>query len=391
MTSNHPFLRPFLPVLSLVFCCLSCIEPYDPALNLTADVLVVDATLSDQLETQTVRIGRSRVYSGRTSATSPVQGVRVEVVENGGPVVTFRETQPGSYQAPEGFRGRAGSRYQLRFTTAEGKKYESTVESLATVPPMTKVYDQFDAKGIVNAEKTRYTPANLIYIDTQDPAAERNFYRWSWTLWEQQTYCAYCQQGKFFTTNSTTGDGACQRDRTLPAENWYDYTCIASCWDIFQSYDLNLFADVYSNGRPITARLAAKIPYYQAQSALVEIRQYGLSVGAYQYFRLFESQTQSTGGLADTPPAPIIGNIRNLADDKEPVVGYFAASGVSSVRYWLNRQNASGSPVGLLETLFGHSPNPEPSSFGPEGIRPPSARCIPSDTRTPLKPNGWLR
>lgn len=388
---KHPvrFLRRFLAFLGLAVGCFSCVETYDPALSLTADVLVVDGTLSDLTETQVVKISRSRVYGGRTSSTVPVSGAQVTVTENGTTVLTFREVLPGVYQGPGGFRGQVGSTYQLRFTLSDGQRYESGAERLAAVPKITNLFDQFDAKGIANAEKTQFTPANLLYIDTQDPASERNFYRWTWTLWEQETWCASCQRGKFNLTNPATGDGTCQQDYTLPADNWYDYACLTACWDIFRSYDLNLFSDVYSNGKPITAKLVAKIPYYQAQSALVEIRQYSLSVGAYQYYRLFESQTQSTGGLADTPPAPIVGNIRNVANDKEPVVGYFSASGVSSYKYVLRRQNASGRPIGLLETLLGHSPNPEPSSFGPQGIRPPAARCVPSDTRTPIRPDGW--
>lgn len=388
MTCFLPTLRRTLPFGSLLFTLFSCIDPYDPGLKLTANVLVVDGSVTDLPERQKVKISRSQVYSGR-SATAPLPGARVEIVVNGNTVIPLTENREirGLYEAPEGFRGQAGNSYQLRFSLADGQRYESTAEPLVVAPRIEKVYDKFDAKGIANAEKTVFSPAHLLYVDVQDPASERNFYRWNWTLWESQVWCASCERGIFIQTNAFTGDGFCQSDRTLPVGNVFDYTCISPCWDIFQGYELNLFADNFSNGKTIVGRLAAKIPYYQAQSALVEIRQQGLSAGAYQYYRLFETQTQTVGGLADTPPAPIVGNIRNVANDQEPVVGYFSASGVASVRYWLTRQNTGTVPIGLMYALFGRNANPEPSS--PLPPRPPASRCVLSDTRTPVKPAGW--
>ena len=386
------FLRRYFVLFgALLLSVAACVDPYEPSLTLTAEVLVVDGTITDRAEKQTVKIGRSRVFNRNSTSTVAVRSAQVEVLVNGAQAVKLNESTltPGTYELPDGFRGQAGARYQLRFQLSDGKRYESLVETLPTGPKIGKVYDQFDSRGIANAERTRFTPANLIYVDTQDPAGERNFYRWQWTLWEQQAYCASCQRGIFITTNPLTGDGRCQTDNSLPPDNFFDYDCISPCWDIIQGVELNLFTDVYGNGRPITGRLVAKIPFYEQQAALVEIRQYALTPGADRYFKLFEDQTQNTGGLADTPPAPIVGNVRSLDASSENVVGYFSASSVSSIRYWLDRQNTSGRSIGLLAALFGHPPNPEPST--PLPPRPPSARCVPGETRTPIKPEGWLR
>jgi len=389
MLSFRPFRRGLL-LLGLALAGIqACVEPYEPSLALNADVLIVEGTLTDLPETQSIKLSRSRVY-GKTSASIPITAARVEVVVGGTQSISLRETTGGVYQLPGDFRAKTGERYQLRFKVGD-KSYESSVETMSTGSVIGKVYDSFDAQGIPNAARDRFTPAHLIYLDTQDPPGERNFYRWNWTLWEAQTWCASCQQGRFLVSNPNTNDGTCLTDRTLPRDNFFDYGCATRCWDIFQSFDLNLFSDVFSNGNPIRGRLVAKIPYYQLGPALVEIRQYALTAGAYRYFKLFEDQTQNTGGLADTPPAPIVGNVRSLSNEKEPIVGYFSASPVSSVRYWLDRRNGSGSSLGLFAALFGREAVPEPTAILPPPLnfRPPSARCIPSDTRTPLQPQGW--
>jgi len=375
--------------LLLPFLLSACVDSYEPRLALSADVLVVEGTLSDLSETQFVRISRSIVINGQSS-TLALKGVKGEVFVDGGTPVSLRETSTGRYELPPDFRAQVGHRYQLRFRLSDGKQYESTEETMRPVSRIEKVYDEFDEKALPNATRTQFAPANLIYLDTQDPPGERNYYRWSWTLWEAQTWCASCQRGIFIVDDPLTGDGTCVGNRFIDPGQIYDYNCNAPCWDVFQGFDLNLFTDTYSNGNSILGRLVAKIPYFQAQAALVEIRQYALTAGAYRYFKLFEDQAENTGGLADTPPAPIVGNVRSLSNDRENVVGYFTASGTSSVKYWLDRRNATTLSVGLFYSLFGRQPIPEPTSVTPKGEpRPPFVRCVPGETRTPLKPEGW--
>ena len=362
-----------------------CVGPFEPELSLDADLLIVESMLTDLPETQFVKISRSRAVYG-TSATTPIGKARVEVLINETTRLPLRESKPGYYELPEGFRGRVGERYQLQFQTAEGVRYQSTVETMPAVPPIEKLYDTFDDQGIVNPERTKITPANLIYLDTQDPDDVRNFYSWTWTLWERQAWCASCTQGLYYL-NSDARSGICVFTRSLPTNNVYDYGCFGACWEILRSSETNLFADIYTNGRPLTGRVVARIPFYQAVPALVEIRQSSLTPDAYRYFKLLENQTQNTGSLADTPPSPLVGNVRNLGDEHENVVGYFTASATASVRYWLARQNTTGNLIGFFQALNNRPINPEPPSAPPP--RPPSAACVLSETRTPIKPEGW--
>ena len=365
----------------------ACVEPFEPNLNLEGEILVVDAAITDQTERQTVRLVRSLAKPFNEFVEEPMTAARVTVLVNG-TSISLRETFPGSYDLPEGFRGRVGDQYQLQFTTSAGQRYESTVEKMQAVPPLTKVYDQFNRQGIADARREYFTPTHDVYIDTQDPAGERNFYRWTWTLWERQEWCHSCQ------ASVLVGDNVCgQNSFAIPnyiPPRWYDYDCRSKCWDLIFSQDINVFADRFSNGQPIIGRRAGQIPYYQARGALVEIRQQALTANAYSYYQLFQAQTQANGGLADTPPVPLIGNVRNLTNEREIVVGYFTVGAVSTRRYWLDRKNATGTPLGLFEAQNSNrTPIPEPFVRTPFEFRPPTAICIPSDTRTPVQPEGW--
>lgn len=389
----------FLLLAGLLLSLSTCTDKFDPKLNPNTDLLVVDGIITDLPETQVIRLSRSRSNRDSTVST-PLTKATVEVLING-QVMSLRENakEPGSYQLPDGFRGRVGDRYQLRFTTAPGTRYESTTEQMTPVPAIQKIYDQFNPRGIENVTKDGYIPSNDIYVDFQDPAGERNFYLWRWTQYEPQTWCASCRQGRYYLTDlGSELTGGCVPDAKLGTFERFEYTCFQYCWDIFYNTDVNIFADQFANGRPQVARPVAKIPLRQTNPTLVVVQQLSLSVDAYRYYRLFADQTQNTGTLADSPPAPTAGNVRNIADDRENVVGYFSASSVSENRYYLDRRNTQG---GLLDGLFfyqtGRSPNVEPprvtgpipvtlSIYG-QGV--PSAICVQSRNRTPIAPKGF--
>jgi hypothetical protein len=398
--------------LRLLICCAitwlaaSCLYPEDLATSGTINVVVVDATITNLAEPQIIRLNRSKAdpFTGRFG-TLPLTGAAVEILVDSSHVVRLVETDSGHYQAPANFIGQVGHRYQLRFTLKEGTHYESAAEVMGQAVPISRVYERFNpnslSTGLLNSSV--YRAANDIYVDWQDPANQSNYYRWDWVLWEKQTWCRSCR-GSYIVyaidpvtkqyTNQLLED-CYYPDRTYEPP-YIDYNCRTECWEKLYNYDLTIFADTYSNGRLTTGQLVGRIPYYQYQPCLVEVRQSALSASAYAYFKLVQDQTQNTGGLADTPPTAPTGNIRNSANKGEAVVGYFTASAVSTVRYWLDRTGNTGNAPGLFRALnAGRDPTPEPPGLLPYYLpknsvgRPPTAVCVDSDSRTPFRPQGW--
>ena len=302
------------------------------------------------------------------------------------------------------------------------------------VPAISRVSAKFNPASLpVETQLSGgYRAGHDVSIDWQDPVTLHNYYRWDWKLWEKQSWCQSCQQGvymennilprtykdKTFYISGTDSYEACfvptnYFDAGQPPFTTglytYDYQCRTDCWEILYSYALNVFDDQYSNGGLIHNRPVAQIPYYDSTACLVEIRQLSLPQQAYAYFKQFQEQAQTPGGIADTPPSAPVGNIRNTANTQEHVVGYFTASAVSAVRYWLDRKDAEGLPFGepnppLLIRLPGaelfyalnlRPPTPEPIFPYPNirifggPPRPPTALCVQSDSRTPFKPAGW--
>jgi Domain of unknown function (DUF4249) len=356
---------------------IACINMIDVKYDFKADLLTVDGFVTDQSAIE-VSIQYSR-SSGRSTYSDPVRGCVVEILING-QSTKLTEFSSGVYIDPNRRKGVPGQTYQLKFTTPKGVKYESSIEKLTAVPPIDKVYHVFNQKGQLDNTGQRVMHSTTdVSIDFQDPVADQNYYLWKTVLWERQEICETCTGGTY-----QVGRG-CVQPRVMPnpPPPDYDYQCEGRCWDIVYNNEVNLLSDVLINGKKTIGRLIQKVPYYRTSGGLIEIQQYSITPIAYRYYDLLRQQSQTTGTLTDTPPAPLVGNIRNLDDPSEAVVGFFAAAGLIKLRYWIPR---GSDPSAIQVLLLGHEPNFEPTTL----TRPPLAPCINGLLRTPFKPEGWL-
>lgn len=369
-------LHPTLLIYLQLFFLYACVETYDVTYKLNAELLTVDGFVTDQAGS-TISISKSK-SAGTNYFSEPVKGCVVEFLAGDGTVIRLTERAEGVYAPPSTFQGKPGETYQLRFKTPDGKNYESSKEKLGAVPAIKKVYQQFDKNGLLDATGKRVVGSTVnVYVDFDDPKDSKNYYLWRWKRYEEQSICITCDAG---TLNFNGGTCVRSTSRNPPT---YDYQCNSFCWDLYYNTEVNILADDFSNGNSVEARLIAKVPFHSFRGTLLEIEQIGLSRDAYFYHKLLQEQGQSTGTLTDTPPAPIIGNIQNITDPNDKVVGYFGAASTKLVRYWVDR-SLYKEPI--IVPILGREPNLEPST----PFRPPVYPCVLSKYRTPIRPEGWI-
>ncbi|WP_080056939.1 DUF4249 domain-containing protein [Spirosoma aerolatum] len=377
----------------------ACVDLLETPLTQRVNVIVVDGTLTNLNEDQKIHINRAKSDSltGRFGSL-PITKARVEVVVDSTQILVFTETDTaGAYRSPAGFRAQPGHAYQLRFTLSDGTQYRSTTEVMVPVPAIDRVHTKFNPASLPatlgDGTINQYRGAHEITIDFQDPANQHNYYRWDWLLWEKQDWCRTCINNEYVIALLDRNPPIIIEDcYGQKVDNGYfvsDYQCRTQCWEILRNYTTNVFDDVYSNGGQILGRSVAQIPFYQQNGCLVQLRQSSLTKAAYQYYRTVEEQTQNNGGVATTPPTGLVGNIRNVANEHESVIGYFTASSVSVALDWIDRKDATGRPPGLFIALNNRPPS-QPFNTGGYGSKDyPTATCVPSDGRTPNKPLGW--
>lgn len=225
---------------------------------------------------------------------------------------------------------------------------------MPAVSPIDKISAWFNPSSLSVWPLNGYTAAHNLFVDSRGPVDQHNYYRWEGKLWERQNWCHSCRQGvyatykvlpnrykdrDYFVTGTElyedcfsplagkTGEEAPE----VPKEDWICYyPCRTPCWQIIYGYDILVFDGKFTNGGFISQQRVAQIPFYDYGPGLADVRQLSLTPDAYRYYKSVQEQTQYMGGLADTPPTALVGNVHPV-DPRQPVsvVGYFSASAVS--------------------------------------------------------------
>jgi hypothetical protein len=100
-----------------------------------------------------------------------------------------------------------------------------------------------------------------------------------------------------------------------------------------------------------------------------------LSRDAYNYWSSVDAQANNSGGIFDTAPATIRGNIKNLKDATAPMLGFFQVSAVTQKVVYIQRIG-----VGVLPFSIVTPPYP---------FHTDCALCVESAYRTARRPLEW--
>ncbi len=155
------FILLMLGTISLI----SCEKVIDVDLNNADPKYVIEATITDEPGNAKVKISLTKNFD-EDNGFSGVSGANVNVIEAGGPLVSFTETSPGNYEAPL-LKGIPGKSYTLNVTIGSKIFYGTS-----TMPQRVNMDTVYITDELLFAE-TRKT-ANIEY---KDPVGRGNNYR----------------------------------------------------------------------------------------------------------------------------------------------------------------------------------------------------------------------
>src|SRR6202012_4114028 len=72
------------------------------------------------------------------------------------------------------------------------------------------------------------------------------------------------------------------------------------------------------------------------------VRQYALTQEAYNFYQNIKKNTEQLGSIFDAQPSQLSGNIHNVTNPNEPVVGYVTVSTVQSKRIFIAHESLPG-------------------------------------------------
>lgn len=298
-----------------------CTEPYSPATETFEDLLVVEASISNELKKQQLKL--SRTYTFEATKPEIVTGADVSISDEGGNEYLFHyNAQDSLYYSTTPFQAVPETKYTLHITTENGTTYVSEPEM---VPPTSQVsVDYFLTE--IDGEKGVQIVANSF-----DPSNSSHYYRYDF----QETYKVISPLPGLYEAY------------LLPVnEIYYDYEikyrpregetriCYAT------NYSANILLTSTSDlaeDRVVDfpVRFIPKNDYRLSHRYSILVKQYVQSFEAFQFYRTLQRISgNSENILSPEQPGFVRGNISATNSNKK-VMGYFEVTSVSSQRIFL--------------------------------------------------------
>jgi hypothetical protein len=292
----------------------SCTEPFQMQTNTFEDALVIEATITNELKKQEIKL--SRTYRFEDDGPVFESGAEVFVTDDTGVRYDFAE-QDGVYASITEFQAVSGRNYQLFITTDNGKRYESTTQSLTTVNEMNDV--------TANVETQHGVRGVSIKAHSNNPTNSSIYYRYEY----EETYKVVAPYWNSFKMIKTGPEEITLVPRTTEARTCYGS---AKSTDILLANTSGMLQDRLD----FQARFISDQNYIISHRYSILVRQYIERLEAYTYYKNLKKLSSGGNILSPNQPGFLNGNLKSLSDPKEKVIGFFEVASVSSKRIFFN-------------------------------------------------------
>lgn len=313
-------IRTYISILSLLILS-SCIKPYKPNLDDSSTNKFVVQGMVSSVE------GWQYVYISRSSSVDyaefiPINNCQVVILDDEGNTFNLNESEPGVYivwmNSTDLIPGRS---YRIKVQTPDGQVLESEFDKMPKGP--SEIGDLYTEVQYIPTNDPDYTISGAqLFLNFSADNEDSRYYKWKLIeTWQYQT--------------------------EYPIEFYYDGTVHQlsppdtsqkNCWKTL------LLPEVYTLSTvnlTENAQSAVPLNFINSSSERLKIlyslfiEQSALSEDAFNYWDKLRLNSSQEGGLYTTQPLAIKGNLKNLSNIENDVLGYFQASRVSTRRFFI--------------------------------------------------------
>lgn len=305
----------------------NCVEPFDFETEDFESILVINATITNELKNQQLVL--SRTYRFEEDGPLKEQNAEVKILDDHDNEYLFNETSPGIYTSIEAFNAELGKEYRLSIKTENGKSYISAVATL----PQESAIDNLYPKRMFNDDDLEGVG---ILIDSFDPTGNSVYYRYEY----EETYRIVASLWVPRDLRDVLIGNETLMIETIeytprPIEERVCYNTRVSNEIIITN--TTTFTEDRVTEFPVKFINAEDISVADRYSILV--RQYVQSREANQFYETLNRFSQSESFFSQVQSGFIAGNIISESNTGENVLGFFDVSSVSSKRIFFDRSD----------------------------------------------------
>lgn len=279
---------------------------------------MISGTITDEGGSQQIQISRSS--SPENPKFVPISDCQVIVEDNLGNQIVFQETAgKGHYEAElEPSMLEIGKSFQLKVSLPNGTSYESSEETLTSSPDIADVYYDLETKSTIGSGAEE--DGLQFYIDFEGDSQSGKYYRW-------QLEETYEYHSSWPITHYINENGIFQK-----SDIYYDYFICYKTDRINNIFALSTSGLVQNKYRRYPLHFVNDHSQRLMFQYSLLVKQYSISKDAYLYWVNLQKNNKEASDLFGKQPASVKGNIRNIENPKETVLGYFGVSSVKSKR-----------------------------------------------------------
>jgi len=299
-------------VYLLMLCLFCCKKPYNPpVIASTNSYLVVEGIINSGNDSTTIKLSKT-VNLNSAITLNPLLGAIVTVESdqnNSFQLIDFHDN--GTYAAPA-LNLVATQKYRLNITTPDGHHYLSDYVAVKNTPPI-------DSIGY-----TIKDGAVQLYLNTHDASNNTRYYRWDY----REDWIFHAKYRSEYMLNTATSTIV---PRPLSQQIYYCYANDLSSHLLLNSTAKLVKDVVYQT--PLT-----NVPLNSEKLELtysIYVKQYALTPDAYQFYLNMQKNTEQLGSIFDAQPSQLAGNIHNVTNPNEPVIGYISVTNSQSKIFYL--------------------------------------------------------
>ncbi|RAJ07020.1 uncharacterized protein DUF4249 [Chitinophaga skermanii] len=298
----------------------ACKDPYTPDLQgKNINYLVVDGMIVVGPST-TTRIMLSRASALKDTAKMIYETkAKVTVEVEGGGSYDLVESPIGTYTASD-LNIAVDKKVRLKIATQKNDQYISSFVPVRNVPPIDTIASY------------RKNDVFTVYVNTHDPSNSTKYYRWTYEGTYEYNSQWYSRQ--VFNNN----------DSTLRSRPYSEQVKLFRCWKNLVTNSILVASSERSSVDQIVQEPLQSFNRDQIEISVgyrILVRQYALTSEAYDYLNNVRKYTEQLGGIFDPLPTELRGNIVNVQNPAEPVVGYISASMETTKARYFSRPSYS--------------------------------------------------
>ncbi len=297
----------------------SCVEEYWPELEGGyEDLLVVDGKITNEAGPYTIRLSKSS--SLLNQAYNPLTGAIVIISDDDGNSESLFESSPGMYQTVD-IQGVIGRKYKLSIST-EGKTYESDYEELLAPIGIEAVSYAEETHKVSETEEI-YESGYQFYVSSELAPNPKNYFYWEL----EETYEYHAPYPiEYIFNGAYHSDGEPFLYHEDPYVMYY-------CWTSNTIKEIFTQNTAYLSEPKINRHPLHFVQHNEEKMRIqysVMAKQFIVSEKAYIFKKGLEDLNSDNGGLYTRQPYQIRGNMYNVDNPEEAVLGYFLTAGVST-------------------------------------------------------------